>query len=140
MKNLSFILLLSCLVFISCKDDDDDMTCEDVDYGVTLLVQEGDNFCFPDGFEMRIAALNNEYCPCGAVCVWEGQLTVLTEWTQPDGAVIEHVHNTSDRMLDEPLLDGIEISSDTTTIVFAEICDLANPSPEIVSVEVVIDK
>ena len=148
MKNFLLVLLLPCLLLVSCRDEDDD-TCIEADYGVTLLVEVGDTYCFSDELEMKIVSLNNEFCPCGVDCVWEGQLAIEMEWKLADdsditgwilepGESVEHTHLSA--MDDEMLLDDIRITTLMESIKYEVECSNDNPSPEVVSVELLIEK
>lgn len=68
------ILLLTLFAFgLSSCMDDDDMQCDG--FG------EGDTFSLPDGRNIRIVDIDDQLCPCDAVCFWEGQFVVTTQVT-----------------------------------------------------------
>jgi len=70
MKYLMLLLTFLAFGLTSCMDDDD-MDCNG--FG------EGDVLTLPDGRNVRIIDIDDQLCPCDAICVWPGQFVVTFE-------------------------------------------------------------
>ncbi len=44
-----------------------------------------DEVCFPDGSGFIVKTITDEFCPCLAACVWEGELRVMVETIDTNG-------------------------------------------------------
>ena len=83
---------LACLLFslllISCSksnEDSDTKECTPVEYNTTFSMVLDDEVCFPDGSGFIVKTITDEFCPCDAVCFWEGELRVMIETIETDG-------------------------------------------------------
>jgi len=138
MKSLLFksILLLGFgLLVASCSKKDD---CIEVQYDTSFKVESGESYCFPDDMSITIESLDNEFCPCDVVCVWEGQMEVEMMITI-DGEDYEYTYYSGGVVADSfalPIMLDI-LSAD---IEFSEACTESVPSPDIVSTQMTISK
>lgn len=74
MNYLIFILLPAFLLLVSCPEDSQQVFT-DCDAGFHL----DDVLRLPDGQEVRIVDVNDNYCPCNVQCVWAGYLEVIVQ-------------------------------------------------------------
>ena len=130
------ILLLSMLC-MACSDSE---SCVDVDYNNTFSVEEDGQYCFPDGSALTVVGFRNEFCPCEAVCVWQGQMIIEMEWT--DGTeVVEFEYRSDDNPnFDNSLPNGAVISDLDDDIVYVTPCTLANGNPDIIGAKITVTK
>jgi len=140
MKNLKVLLplLLLTLIIISCTKIGD---CTEVSYNTPFTIIAEETYCLPDGAELLIKSLNNEFCPCEAVCIWEGQMTLDVTWTDTegnstDGTMSTH-HNITMPSEDIPDL-LINVANVQDSITFITECNLANGNPEISQAIIVV--
>jgi len=84
MKYLN-ILLISLVLFSCSKDEDKEVDCKEVQYDVEFTALIDDEICFPDGNSFVVKNIEDMFCPCDAVCVWGGELSVLVETTNAAG-------------------------------------------------------
>ncbi len=76
---------MSLLLFFSCTKDEG---CE-VTYQTQFNIEDGKEYCFPDGSILSILEITNSYCPCDVQCIWQGEAVVKANWSDPDGSVEE---------------------------------------------------
>lgn len=125
------IIIFSCLLaFMSCSKSD---SCTEVSYSEAFKIEADESYCFDDGTELQIRSINNEFCPCEAVCIWEGQMTVDMTWTFPGQDPLEFIHNGASTVANEELPMGLLVASNDTNIEFEKDCTESDPSPEIIS-------
>ena len=145
MKNLLSLLFLSLIIlFCACSKNDDSSRsgdCTSVDYDTPFTIMADESFYLPDGSELLIRSLNNAFCPCLAICDWEGQMTLDVTLTDPTGAAIDGeigTHQVITWPSDE--LPGllINVASVSDSITFVTECTQAMPSPAIAEAIVVI--
>jgi len=137
----SYSYIVCCLFVMSilaCQPDPVG-SCSEVNYQDILELQSGDKYCFPDGLELAIVDIRNEYCPCFSVCVWEGQYVVDIDWTLPDGSTGSSTFNGSNNTLTESISD-ISIEGMEDSLIFDEECTESLPSPYILEVSVVVSR
>ncbi len=79
------LYLLVILGILSCGDK---MDC-DTEYDTPFVAEVGEEYCFPDGSLFLISGFNYSYCPCDAVCVWQGETVVIGNWTDSEGVTTE---------------------------------------------------
>lgn len=80
---LTFTLLLT-----SCGEDpviQSAPLCQEIDFDTSFEMQVGDSACLPDGSSFKVLEVRDEFCPCFALCVWEGQLVMKIETKKIDG-------------------------------------------------------
>lgn len=138
-----FLIPFTISILASCGDPEEEiLTCRDVAYDVAFVIEAGNSYCFPDEVILEVTALNNAFCPCNLVCVWEGQMTVDMEWTFPGEEPIEYIYQAGflPAQQNDFLPDGIEISADQDEIVFEEECSDSNPNPEILEAVITVRK
>ncbi len=136
-KPLSLILAFVILAMASCSDN----SCEEVSYNDVFDVSQGEVYCLPDGAQLEINELINAYCPCEAICVWEGQMMLEVVWTDAAGTVHTGQVNTHPNIEPSPLdeVPGLHIVAESGwTVEFEEECILANGNPNIISAEIMI--
>jgi hypothetical protein len=134
MKILTIIIAL--FLFSSCSKNDD---CIAIRYGEAFVAEINNTYCFEDGNELQIDSIINAFCPCAAVCIWEGQMEVDMTWTI-NGSSYNLKHNSAATILDSTQNLPIDITIESNNIVFEVECDQDNPSPDIVSTELVVSK
>ena len=125
-----FFLFLATILF-SCNKSDND--CNDVEYDQSFTIEEGIKYCFSDGNSLIVEELENAFCPCDVICVWEGEMIfhykVNINNTEYSGIVGSS--NNTDNLL------GIEpFTMQTIEIEFEVPCSESVPSPKILSAEV----
>ncbi len=64
-------------------------SCVDIEYDTPFEMAVGSSVCLPDGRRMELMTANDSFCPCLAVCVWEGQLDILLETTDLNNVTTE---------------------------------------------------
>lgn len=68
-----YILILIILLFTACGSSDD---CIEVNYDNPFIIEINQDYCLPDGTVLQAEAFVNNYCPCLAECIWEGELVI----------------------------------------------------------------
>ncbi len=140
MKNLSLLLAVSILTLsiLSCTRSAD---CTTVDYDTPFTIMANETYCLPDGSELLIKSLNNAFCPCNAVCDWEGQMTLDVTLTDNAGVEIDGEIGTH-QVITWPSEDLpgllINVASVPDSITFVTDCTQAMPSPAIAEAIVVV--
>jgi|GEM_PF-4653714 len=77
---IAIAALITATLFISCdKDIERTNSCQDIELEMTFRIKVGESACLPDGRSLRILEVRDEFCPCLATCVWEGQLVMKIE-------------------------------------------------------------
>jgi len=78
-------IILSIFLLAACGDDvKRSNSCQDVEFDISFSIQVGESACLPDGRSLRLLEARDEFCPCGAVCIWEGQLVIKLETEDTD--------------------------------------------------------
>ena len=70
-------------IFVQCTSSDTDCPHR---FGDDIEIQDLPSFCLPDGSQVTIDAIENSICPCNALCVWEGEITVSLSRDFGDGS------------------------------------------------------
>lgn len=83
MKYFNFLLFI--LFLSACGSTEESKDCSDGIYGDEMLLRIGDAVCFEDGNSFEIKTITDEFCCCSCNCVWEGELRVMVETTDPQG-------------------------------------------------------
>ena len=130
--------LFAAVALFSCSGMDSE-TCTEVKFTDAFTVETGETYCLEDGTELEITALNNEFCPCFAVCVWEGEMTINMTWTMPDAEVIEYLFHAGAPSVNEKLPNGIVVLADQEEIETEFPCTETSPSPAIISAVIVVN-
>ncbi len=132
---MKIITIIATLIFLpSCSNNDD---CIAVRYGEAFVTEAGNIYCFEDGNELQVDDIINAFCPCDAICVWEGQMEVYMTWSI-DGTSYDFKHNSAETIIDSTMHLPFDISVSSDNIIFEEECDDSNPSPEILSTELTV--
>lgn len=84
------LLLLLSIVLLSCtkeesQNENKSVACTESEYGMPVTLSIGEVICFPDGNSITFTTAAGEFCPCEAVCVWQGQLSILLETENSSG-------------------------------------------------------
>ena len=81
MKAILFSSIIFLLAACSKSDNMDTSTrsCVDIEYNVAFNLKVGDSACLPDGRSINLIEARDEFCPCLALCIWEGQLSIKLE-------------------------------------------------------------
>jgi len=133
--------LLALSLFSCSKEDTLEQACNEELYGATFDIEAGETYCFEDDTELKVVALNNEFCPCNTDCFWEGQLTINMEWTPAGGETIAYLYNTaSDVVANDTLPDGLALSYERGDFTLVQDCSDAVPSPEIIQARITVSK
>ena len=104
------------LLFISCvKEDKIDeaelIVCAEVNYDELYTMKLGDEICFPDGQSFKFKTLTPEFCPCFALCIWEGAFKLILETTDKNGDKdLVNLYATS-TLTPQLLFEGYDIDS-----------------------------
>lgn len=80
MKALLPILAITFL--ISCGEDpiiESSSFCQQIQFDNQFEMQVGQTACLPDGRSFTLLEVRDEFCPCLALCIWEGQLVMKME-------------------------------------------------------------
>ena len=108
MKN---ILLLSILFILSsCAKEN---ICQDVEYDSSIEIKMGDEICFPDGNAIDFTNVEHQFCPCGVVCIWEGDLYITFTTSNELGETKVKNFYPSRLHLDPSIFSNHEIKSIT---------------------------
>lgn len=76
----TIIAILSIILLFACdKDVEKTSSCQDIQFDTSFEMKVGESACLPDGRTIRLLEVKDEFCPCLAVCIWEGQLTIKLE-------------------------------------------------------------
>lgn len=81
-------LLVASLFILSCNKADDDnkkQECTQIEFNTNFSMILNDEVCFPDGSGFIVKTIKDEFCPCLAVCIWEGELRVMVETIETNG-------------------------------------------------------
>ena len=150
MKNF-LLFMLACLafLFVSCSDSDDvseddvseeaSSMCNDVTYDDPFDVELDGVYCFPDGTQLTVLEIKNDFCPCNVVCIWQGEMVINMEWT--DGTTVEEFRYGSDdnpAAADNLLPNGALITDEDEDIEFVTPCTQSNPSPDIIGAKLIV--
>ncbi len=136
--SLTLISLLVMLMLPSCTKSGD---CTEVEYDTPITIVADATYCFPDGAELLVNSLNNKFCPCNAICVWEGQMTLDVQWTDGSGHTSEGsigTHVNAVEPSEELMGLLINVASQPDSVIFATPCTVPSPSPEIIEATVVV--
>jgi len=129
------ILATTLVLFLfSCKKDESG-SCIDADYSIAFTIEEGNTYCMPDGLEIAVTEIKNEFCPCDLECFWEGQMIIEFDFTM-DGESMAHTFGSSEATASAPAPYGLTISTNKDDIVFEEECSIENPSPRILEAQI----
>ena len=74
--SISFLLSISLLFFSCDKNIDLRKSCQDIQFYTTFEMKVGESACLPDGRSILLLEARDEFCPCLALCIWEGQLII----------------------------------------------------------------
>ena len=101
-----FILLLS-----ACSDSE---SC-DRSFNEPFDIQTGEIYCLDDGSTLEIIEITSSYCPCNAVCIWQGETTVSGQRITGDQVEVVLFH---EELIDENpewgQISSIEVTEDCT--------------------------
>ncbi len=132
MKKLCF--LLSLLLFIACSKSNE---CTEINDGEEFVLEPGDRICLPEGEELVINSMENQLCPCEAICVSPGQILISYEITLENGQSFEsqtaYIPDQSFQLADIGV--SLDYTFEPLGIEFTEDCILANPNPDIKSID-----
>ena len=85
MKYFNYILFVLLISACCTTEEEESSNCLEGKYNQEMALRLGDEVCFEDGNSFEIKAITDEFCCCLCVCVWEGELEVLIETTDPQG-------------------------------------------------------
>ena len=78
------LFTLTILLIFSCQKEsisNVQLDCIEIDYDSSFIAMLGNEICLPDGSSFIIKNIKDEFCPCDAICKWEGELKVIVETT-----------------------------------------------------------
>ncbi len=134
MKKYQFsfcLALVAMLFFASCTKSSNSPICIDVEYGVLFDMEDDQSYCFPDGFEINVEELRNEFCCCFCVCVWEGEIVASLKIEEED-----FDFHTGYETVDLPSGRTIEINS----FELVNECENVNENPNVKNISVTVRK
>ena len=143
MKQFSFYTIVCLLIISSCSKETNhplvSTACDMQEYDVAFEIVPGSLICFSDDVMLEVISLNNELCPCVAVCVWGGEVSANFKWTV-DGVVTEQHHSFHPNAENKNLPDGITASHSEEPYTIEEDCSESNPFPAVAKVELVVSR
>ncbi len=114
MKYLSILsFFVFSLVVMSCAKDDDDShsrSCINAEYNQEFDVRISEEVCFPDEKALVLSDIQHQFCPCEAICFWEGDL-FITFTTTSDNVSKDREFYPSILRHDRSIFDNYEIVS-----------------------------
>jgi len=112
MKYIIPVLALLCLAACSKQVlEDEKIVCQEVEYDANIDIQIDDEICFPDGNTLTLSSVDHQFCPCGAVCIWAGDLYITMSTSSDLGDMKEKIFFPSSLDFDRSIFDNYEISS-----------------------------
>ncbi len=90
MKTLIFLFAIT--LCISCGEDpiiQSAPLCQQVEFDQAFEMKVGESACLQDGRSFKVIEVRDEFCPCLAICIWEGQLVMKIEIDNLDGSTDE---------------------------------------------------
>ncbi len=81
----TLVLLFTIATFAACSKSSDSVSCEQVQFDAAFFMTVGSTACLPDGRTIELLSATDSFCPCLALCVWEGQLDILIKTTDLNG-------------------------------------------------------
>jgi len=133
----NFLLTILALGFLctACNKDGNDtssLECQDVNYSSAFSIEANNKYCFPDEVSLTILDIKNEFCPCFANCIWEGEMVIDMQWILASGeTTIFSFHQAA--TINDSLPSSIMVTTDVENIVFENDCTSGDPSPAITS-------
>jgi len=136
MNKLIFAIALGSMMLIAaCTKQDCEMV--DVNYGEYFTIKTCGKYIFPDNNFFEVKCLRNEFCPCNALCIWEGEM-ILVFSANMDGIAMDSMIGSSEKtnkiFVKEPYTIHFK------NIQFEEACTNDNPSPKIFSASVLVSR
>ena len=122
-------LIFASLLILSCNKADDNTEkkdCTEVEFNTSFSVVLDEEVCFPDGSGFIIKTITDEFCPCFANCVWEGELRVLVETIATNGDKDLFTFGSSSYDSKPELLPHAKIESFTFEYETGELPDCEN--------------
>ena len=101
MKFNNLITIIS-LSFILSSCGKESHNCTDIAPNESFEFQEGDVFCLDDTYEITIAEVIDQRCPCNVVCVWEGEFIIKFDILK-DGEIKRYFFHETSTMNTDPL-------------------------------------
>lgn len=81
----TILLVSTLLTFVSCSKTGNSDACELIQYDTAFAMTVGSTACLPDGRTIELITARDSFCPCFAICVWEGQLEIILKTTDLNG-------------------------------------------------------
>lgn len=73
MKYIVFIIAF--ITVVSCHNDDLN-ECTKVEFNNSFITKVGKKYCINDTDYLLIRSIDNQLCPCDALCIWEGEFII----------------------------------------------------------------
>ena len=130
---LVFALSLSFFLFNACGKAVEE--CVDVEYTKSFTIEKEGKYCLPDGNYFEVEELENGFCPCNVICIWEGEMILFFEAEfngKEFSGSIGSSENTPKSFVDE------SYEMHFSHIEFEVPCSENVPSPKIISADVLL--
>lgn len=88
----TILLFLAITLCVSCGEDpiiQSSPLCQQIEFDNTFEIKVGETACLPNGRSFKIEEVRDEFCPCLAICIWEGQLVMKISTIDLDGEEAE---------------------------------------------------
>ena len=131
-NNKILLLALIALFIVSCNQDEG---CIEAEYDEYIILEEGNDYCLPNGDSFTVSKLENAFCPCDVICVWEGEMLLHYEG-EFNGIQVDTFVGSNDNT--DKLFGSGNHEIQFINIEFVEPCSETLPSPEIVRSTAVI--
>lgn len=132
---LLLCLSLSLFLFNACEKAVEE--CVDVEYDQYFTIEKEGTYCFPDGNYFEVEELENDFCPCHVICIWEGEMILFFE-AEFDGEEYSGFIGSSENTPKNFVNESYEVHFDN---IQTEVpCSDNVPSPKIISAEVILIK
>ena len=141
----NYLLLLSFvylgLTLSSCNNNSEtEISYVDVSYNEIFEARQGEIYTFPDGSELVINDLINNFCPCFVYCVISGTMKLDLTWTNSSGFSQTVTFSPDPSILSIDEFDDFDIIAESNWAIEYEFeCTLSSTkNPDIISAEIMI--
>ena len=114
---LSITLLFACDKDVEKLNNSQDLemiiSCQDILFDITFEMKVGESACLPDGRTIKLLEAKDEFCPCLAVCVWEGQLTIRLEMEDLNNQTTELLAGSTKNIPHGDIFEDVSIADFT---------------------------
>lgn len=133
MQKIGFLIVLLASLLSGCNKSENNSTCVEIGYDQMFNLESDIKYCLPDGNWLMAISITNEYCPCHAVCIWEGEFWAHIHY-QENGLFKEIEFHEGSQDIEE--MPGLNFYSYEVT--FVEDCSEIAPNPDIKEVQFLV--